>query len=809
MKGFDAQLLLPRPQRLKVREGVCDLSRLSGWSVAGVKADPPGIDLVVAALQEVLGRPLRRRQPGAADTVAFEFALCRQGRGPESHSLATGPDGVRISGPTPRALFWAVQTLRQVIELCRGLEVPALAVEDWPVFGIRAYSDDMSRRQVSTLADLASIVSRMAAFKLNMYQPYIEDIIYVDRYPTMGLDRGRFTRDEIASLVELGRRNFVDIMPLFNSCAHQERMLARPEFHSWRFEGNPENLDPRRPEVKRFLERVYEQLFSQFPCEYFHMGLDEARGLWARPDLYVRHANWLAAMVVDAGRRPMMYHDMFVPYHAHFTKYSARWLDKLDHRIILDQWMYEADPSFLQQMTRRGFQVVISPAIHAGRCGSGQRNWRLASDFMRYSLDYPGVLGMVNTSWNGDHGTHDREINWRGLAMQAEMNWRGPGPVSRAAAVQAAFDRHFHGLHDRHLSAQLTEVVEFGCRGGRGYHSETSLPVPLSQRFGSDRQAAAEATRSIAAIRRQAAVVRKCQAATSRNREHFEHVLLGLEGMLVAAERVRRAPLVLAALRSRSTRALGRLLGSEKEMVAGLRDRHERLWLTRNKHEGLEFLDHLYRSTLSAMENLPWQVQWNDQRWRQLRSQGFEPLDLRRAASGQPQELNAIPWGQQVFDNVPWTIIDPTDNGGKSLVWTRSKRFATMPVAMQIPVRKRVRELHFLHAVHGRDAVSPGRYRIRYADGSQELVRLREGGKDGADWWMPFGHIFGGGGALRIDPRTTRLAVMTGTDQTQGHCLYHFRYRLKRPEVTVRSIAVEAGHRDASLVLAAVTINNR
>jgi hypothetical protein len=809
MKGFDGQLLLPRPQRLRVREGVCDLSRLSGWSLAGVKADPPGTDLVVAAMQELLGRRLRRRPAGTPDCLALEFALCRQGRGPESHSLATGPDGVRISGPTPRALFWAVQTLRQVVELSRGLEVPALAVEDWPVFGIRAYSDDMSRRQVSTLADLASIVGRMAAFKLNMYQPYIEDIIYVDGYPTMGLDRGRFTRDEIASLVELGRRNFVDIMPLFNSCAHQERMLARPEFHPWRFEGNPENLDPRRPEVKRFLARVYEQLFSQFPCEYFHMGLDEARGLGQRPDLYVRHANWLAAMVTGAGRRPMMYHDMFVPYHAHFTKYSARWLDKLDRRIILDQWMYEAEPSFLPQMTRRGFQVVISPAIHGGRCGSGQTDWRLAGAFMRYSLGFPGVLGMVNTSWNGDHGTRDRELNWRGLVMQAEMNWRGPGPAGEVARLQAAFDTHFHGIRDRRLSAGLAEVMEFGCRGGRGYHSETSLPVALSQRFGPDRSAVADANRSIAAIRRRAAVVRKCQAAASRNKEHFDHVQLGLAGMLVAAERARHAPLVLAALRRSDSRALGRLLGSEKEMVASLRDRHERLWLTRNKHEGLEFLDHLYRSTLSAMEALPWQVQWNRQRWQQLRDQGFEPLDLRRAASGLPQELNAIPWGQQVFDNVPWDIIDPTDNNGKSLVWTRSRRFASMPAVVQIPVRRAARELHFLHAVRGRDAVSAGGYRIRYADGKQEVVRLREGGKDGADWWMPFGHIFGGGGVLRLDTRNCRLAVMTGTDQTQGHCLYHFRYRLKRPDVAVRSISVEAGHHDASLVLAAVTLYNR
>ncbi|MBI5725688.1 MAG: family 20 glycosylhydrolase [Planctomycetes bacterium] len=808
MKAIDTDLLLPCPQQVHLSAGACDLGAISGWMLApGALSGPAGkqqTSYLADALAEVFGRKLTRRAAPDERTILLAIdGRGVEGKGPESYVLKAGPAGVSITGASARAIFWGIQTLGQIRQLSVGAAFRSIIIRDWPTMAIRGYSDDMSRKQVSTLRDLEFIIRQMARFKLNMYQPYMEDIIYIDRHPMMGINRGRLTRDEVGYLVEIGRRNFVDILPLFNSCAHCENMLNQKEYHHLRFENNPENLDPRLPEVRRLLEGVYEQLFEQFPCEYFHVGLDEARGLGERPDLYVKHANWLAKIVLAAGRRPIMYHDMFVPYHAHFTKYSARWLGKLDRRIILDQWMYGDDPEFLPEMTRRGFEVIISPCMRGSYCGAGPEVWRKNNNFTRYALGYPGILGMLDTTWNHD-GMHDRHLNWRGLGMTGQVTWSGPAGESAMARMRRAFDAQFYGLADRRMSDSLDKLVTFGegnCFGGLAL----KLPVELAQSCGPNRKLQAQAKRTAAELAGHRKTIAEAMRKAKCNAGQLRHVELGLSRIGAGISRVLSAGGLLDALRAGSAVRIARIAAKEQDAMMQLRETHARIWLEVHKPEGLEFLDHHYRGAVSALEYLAWRTRWNRRRAKELMAGGLTPLDLSSAATACPGEMAALPWGLNVLDNIPWLVADPGKNGGKSVVMMRSARLRKLPIKAVIHVGRRARVVHFLHSLHGNDLKNPGRYRLIFADGSRQDIPLRPG-KDVADWWMPFGHLFGGGGAMRIDTRTTRLAFLTGSEYLQGHCLYHFRRKVSNPAAAIQRIEVHAGDGDVSLLLAAVTL---
>ena len=66
--------------------------------------------------------------------------------------------------------------------------------------------------------------------------------------------------------------------------------------------------------------------------------------------------------------------------------------------------------------------------------------------------------------------------------------------------------------------------------------------------------------------------------------------------------------------------------------------------------------------------------------------------------------------------------------------------------------------------------------------------------------------MFGGGGALRIDPAHCRLAYLSGPEEFQGHCLFHFWAAIERPDQVIERIEVIAGSPDVALIVAAVTL---
>jgi hypothetical protein len=810
MAEFDPARLLPVPQQLKLLPGAWSPAALAAHRLDGPHEDLDALALVTDALGRALGRELpRAAEDGPAVVTLAPAEPPTHELGDEHYSLTAGPGGVRISGASPRALFWGVQTLRQLAELAGPGPLTALHIRDWPAFAFRSYSDDISRRQVSTLQDFEFIIENLARLKYNVYQPYMEDLLFLDRHPLAGLGRGRLTRDEVASLVEFGRRRFIDIMPQFNSLSHQEHLLARPEYAAWRRRGNLENLDPENPEVLDYLRDACAQIFQQFPAPFFHMGLDECRGLVDRPDLFVRHVNFLADMILQAGKTPVMWHDMFHGFRHGHEGYTPELLDQVNPRIVMDLWVYSADrperTAFIQEAASRGFRLLLSPRLHQWACGAGTPGrWEDTAWLLRLGVDNPAVLGVNNTSWN-DSGENDRHLLWRDHALGAQMSWHGPGPVEEQPRVAAAFARHFYGLSAPEDAAALEQAARLGERFHPFVARATHTPRALAQSV--TRQEARQARELLAAARELRPRLKDARKRAPRNPAHLDHVLFGLDRLEAGARRVRAASSVRKALKTGDTERLETLMARETRLLHKLRAGFAEIWLRRHKPEGLEYADLRFRYAISRAQTLPWRVRHNARRADRLIRAGFRPLDLARSATAGPDAMAPLPWGLSVLDNVPWRVAEPTGRRPRSLVWLRSDRFPDFPEQVSIPAGAPARRVHFLHGVYGRDHADtpPGTYRLRFAGGETQDIPLR-GARDVGDWWMPFGHPFGGGGSLRVDPDRCRLAFLTGPDEFQGHCLWHFWADVDCPDRPIESVEVRAGSPAVSLILAALTL---
>ncbi|MCX7848026.1 MAG: beta-N-acetylhexosaminidase [bacterium] len=796
--------LLPVPQRLRLHPGSYDLARLHAYSCQGTLTASQRLSLE-AELHDLLGRKLTCTSRPALHTITLRIdPASPPNKGPESYQLIISPTHLSLSGASPRAVFWGLQTLWQLRHLC-GQRLPCLAIDDWPQFAWRGFSDDMSRRQISPLRDLTFTLRWLARFKLNVYQPYIEDIIFIDKYPLVGKNSGRFTRDEIAQLVATGQRYFIDIVPQFNSLSHQEHLLASPHFYHWRFQGNPETLDPRRPEVRRFLHDVYHQLFTQFPAPFFHMGLDEARGLLHHPHLFLKHANWLAQLVVDAGKTPLMWHDMFVPYDHRATHYSPALLQHLHPAVILNVWLYRMPDervAFLHELVRYQRSFLLSPWIQSHFCGAARADAEHARLLVHAGQNLPGMLGVHNTTWNDNAILTDRALNWRSHAIAAALAWRGArslDELQRAARASATF---LYGLRSSTHLATLDAAAECGAVADtRPGGAALTLPLRLAHTVTHADLTHATKTRALA--RRLHARLLSVRAAATYNQDLLDHVLLGLQRIYAGAVRTLHAPILRAALQKNNFQRIAALAVNDVALLHRLRTHHASVYLHRYKAEGFECLDRYYLSCIAALEDLAWYVSHHRTRHADLCTRGFIPLDLSTSVNSPPRDLAPLLYGPVVHDNVPWILIDPATSNGNSLIWTGSSLWQTYPNEIIVPVNLPARELHVLHAAYGANATSPGSYLLVFSDGKQQLVSLRPR-KDCADWWMPFGHTFGGGGALSLDVRRCRLACLTDPEFIQGHCLYHFHVPV-RSRTPITHLVIRSGHADTSLIVAAIT----
>jgi len=275
MNRFDFSLLLPSPKRIHTTENALDIRNVATIRFQGEVLDPMAFHILQEHAKELIKECYMN--PDRDTGIEFRIhnnasSLCSQNRESgggvpirfvldrnclvtydEAYRLEVRENEVLITGKNEPALYLGLQTLRQCIELAKGdYLIPGCIIEDWPSFPFRCYSDDISRRQISTMKDFEYIIQNLSHMKYNYYQPYIEDVIAIDKHPLVGLHRGRLTRDEVSWLVEYGKRHFIEIIPQFNSLSHQEHLLSIPNYAHFSRHGNLENFDPENPDVRSY-----------------------------------------------------------------------------------------------------------------------------------------------------------------------------------------------------------------------------------------------------------------------------------------------------------------------------------------------------------------------------------------------------------------------------------------------------------------------------------------------------------------------------------------------------------------------------
>jgi len=234
----------------------------------------------------------------------------------ESYELLVNSAGIVIKAPLRQGLFYATQTLLQLLPpqvFAKQKQdnvawvVPAVEIADRPTLAWRGYMLDVSRHFFPKETILRQI-DLLALYKINRFHLHLTDDqgwrIEIKKYPKLtevgswqilddGSKKGGFyTQADLREIVEYAKQREIMIIPEIDMPGHSQAALAAyPELSC---HGNAvkvkikagvtsDNMCPSNEKVYTFIGDVLDEIVEIFTGPYLHIGADEAsKGNWVK-----------------------------------------------------------------------------------------------------------------------------------------------------------------------------------------------------------------------------------------------------------------------------------------------------------------------------------------------------------------------------------------------------------------------------------------------------------------------------------------------------------------------------------------------
>lgn len=739
MTNINNIAIIPQPRRIRTTAGTCSVA-------ARVLRVHPGDALRPAckAITKALGLRLAAdpKLPAHAACVGAASLPAAPAKA-QGYGLRITPTGIAVQGHDDRGLVWGLQTLRQI--LAQSSRPPCLEIADWPEYGIRYHHDDVSRKQVSTLADFRRIIRHLGAFKFSHYTLYLEDMVLVDGLPLMGENRGAFTVADLRALVAEGERWQVELFPTLSLAGHQENLLRLPRYRpmgarTWQ---PPSSFDPRHPDVRQHLSRLLDAVCPAFPSPLFHMGFDEVIGLDKAG--FLEHINWCCAQLVARGKTPLFWADML------YNHFGGDLLRRLHPAVVPVVWNYSTTGgrarAALSKMLRDRDQAWVLAGynnwgsfFHAplAEAQTQWRNWRRIAP--------PGhVAGFGASQWGDDGYENSRDLAWPLFAAFAEQAWTGN--AGQPATVETRFHNSFHG-HPLPELTRLRRLLEngFAVAPRRAWQLHR-LPAPGWVRLAHAGQlpGTAQLDRAVRQVAEARRLLARCRKLARTERGHLDHYEVAIDRLasVVARARAARQPVHIPA-------ALAAL--------AKARRTYRRSWLAHNRPENIEVSLAVFDAQRESWRALTAPA---PRRW-----VGWQPLDLGRAWNSHSDGIAGLPIGLTMVGDVPFHF-PPVNRTHAELATGQTLRLALNPVPL--------RDLHLVVSQSREGEVIRPAARLRltrrgHVVYEEDLLAIRHL----CDWWAPLGeHMWAGGGLAYVDP--VRVRYLLSPNPPYGlTCLYRF-----------------------------------
>ena len=334
----------------------------------------------------------------------------------EGYKLNVQPKEIAIEVSAPAGLFYALQTVKQLMPRNVLAGVPAAAVEQWslpvvqitdaPRFGWRGFMLDEGRHFYGKEA-VKKIIDVMAAYKMNRFHWHLTEDqgwrIEIKKYPLLtkvgawrnskvlgwgdtkpdGMRYGGFyTQQDVKEIVQYARERFIEIVPEVDIPGHSQAAVASypgllacdiNNWHEvWLWQGvSADVINVADPNAVRFAKDVIDELTELFPFGYIHLGGDEC------PTAKWERNNECRELLSEIGSKN--YRDLQIHFYKQLKDHIAAkpqekqrklifWNEvlhgntaSLGHDITIMAWV-GADRAAVEA-AKRGMTTILSPQI--------------------------------------------------------------------------------------------------------------------------------------------------------------------------------------------------------------------------------------------------------------------------------------------------------------------------------------------------------------------------------------------------------------------------------------------------------------
>lgn len=380
----------------------------------------------------------------------------------QSYALTITPKQVILYATTTTGLFYAIQSLRQLVRT-EGELLPALNIRDWPSLPNRGLMLDVSRGKVPTLNTLKHLVEELSHYKLNVLQLYTEHTFEFIRHPKIGADCGSLTSEDILELDAFCRAHHVQLMPNLQSFGHVRNTLTIPDYQHLAESDMLWTLSPAFEETYELLDELFADLLAAFTSKTLNIDCDETYDLGKGASkalvddigvgrVYLNHILRLREIAGRYGRSIQVWGDILL--------HHPELIGEVPDDVTLLDWTYDPADEYptvkVFAAAKRRFWVCpgvgswnsIFPRLYGAN--TNIRN------FVRAGVA-AGAEGMLNTDW-GDSGHYQYlGLSWYGYVFGAAQAWTG-GATSDEA-FDAAFGPLFFGLDHEAIMETLHQLA--------------------------------------------------------------------------------------------------------------------------------------------------------------------------------------------------------------------------------------------------------------------------------------------------------------------------------------------------------------
>ena len=380
------------------------------------------------------------------DPAGAALEITVSGETGEGYVLDVQRDKISVTAEAPAGAFYALQTLRQ---LFAQEQVPCLHIEDRPDFAYRGFYHDASRGKIPTMETMKELIDRMAYYKLNSLQLYVEDTFEFEECKNINPTRGCLTKAQLKELGDYCRDNFIDFVPSLSTFGHMYELLQQPQYHHlravnddgfaksvWYCRMKHHTINPRHPESIALVQSLINQYAPCFESDWFNICCDETFDLHhcaSNPEeiaqLYVDFVKKIIAHTQSKGKKIMMWADILLVH--------PEVIDQLPEDVCFLNWWYwpGADEERFSHFAKINRNQIVCPGTTSWNrfCEAVETEEANISQLAEFGHKYR-ALGMLNTNW-GDRGNlASLELGTYGMVLGAEKSW----------SVATAIDEDFY-----------------------------------------------------------------------------------------------------------------------------------------------------------------------------------------------------------------------------------------------------------------------------------------------------------------------------------------------------------------------------